>query len=270
MLRTFISFGLALAALTPLHSAPIVYFADKFNSYLDGDLVGQGRWYQAPGLGSNLPVQVSGGQISLDRHGAGQNVRANFFGDVTISGGVIYYGFDFTVLETPVNPDFPDYFAGLAANGGIGISALLYIRQEDEGQKFSLGFSHVISEENTFGAELLLGVPYRVIVRYHNVPGDFNDTTDVFVSPVASPFSADENSLVPYLTDGYFSEGNFPEFNEFTGIGFRQADPLAAAVVTGIDNVIVGNEYAVVVPEPATALVLVGGGALLLMRRSRK
>ena len=127
-----------------------------------------------------------------------------------------------------------------------------------------MGYSESSAAGSNYGTTLLtLNTAYNVIVRYGFVAGTVNDTAAIFVS--AGVFNPVESLNTPYLTDVY--NGATGEIGSFTGIAIRQGAATTAAGVV-IDNLVVGNNFVDVIPEPSAALLGSLAG-LSLLRRGR-
>jgi PEP-CTERM motif len=226
-----------------------ILFSDNFNSYSSGNLVGQGGWaaHSAAGL---IPVQVSGGAISLVQ-GSGSREDVNHdLGATMGAGDTWYYAFNVSVSGFSNIVYFASFLQGTANYEGrlfVGPST---------GSDFTFGLSGTSSSMvSSWGTPLTYGTPYRVVVSY----AFDTQAVSLWVNPV--------NQASTSISD----TGSFQD--AVTAISFRQA---SASNTEVIDNLVVATTFqealtGVSVPEPSTlALGLLGGLAgLVALRRKR-
>jgi hypothetical protein len=230
----------------PQSRASILY-SDNFNSFSDGNLVGQGSWTAHSGAGS-IPVLVSGGAISLNQ-GSGSREDVNVPVGATMGvGDTWYYAFDATVSggSTAV------YFA-MFMQGTSNFEGKLFI-EPFTGYDFTFGISGGSETVVNWGSGLTFGTDYRVVVSF-NYDTKFSQ---LWVNPVsmASPSIS--------------TTGNFQ--NAATAFAFRQAAGNSSQV---IDNLVVATSFqeaftGVAVPEPSTFALAIAGGLACLAALRRK
>src|SRR5213594_3641898 len=116
----YCSCGLLLATVYG-PASPLV--SDDFNSYANGNLVGQGPWLQT-GATATSPIQVSSSQVVLGT--SGQDAYDPFPGGaITLTDGTsIYEGLTLNVSAAQLTGDYVTHFTPNAGNTLTFISRL--------------------------------------------------------------------------------------------------------------------------------------------------
>jgi hypothetical protein len=245
---TMLLAALAAATAPAAHGATV--FSDNFNSYSDGNLVGQGSWAQ---LGSNAtnPVQVN--SMRVVNMTTDQDVQKAFMSSVAKTDGqLLVTEFDFSVSDAGND----DFFAHISPSlGNTNFYNRFYTQDGTGANTFQLALAASAVTGGvvnlTYGGDLNLGQTYHVTSVWHFVAGTTNDVFRLFVDnlPYAGPLTWDSSSAEP-ATLGVFN--------------LRQAAGNAATIAT-LDNVVVTH----VIPEPA-ALALAMCAAWGLTGRRRR
>jgi hypothetical protein len=238
--------GLALTA----NSKATVYINDDFNTFANGNLVGQNSWTQL-GVSATLPLQVSSGVVVIP---GGQTVD-NQDAYNNVGGSVI----------APAVPPFasPSYFVALLTGQGSGFANFRLTAETNDVSTFSLGarITGQGTDPFTFGSGLAYGVTNEIVLEYNMVAGAGSSYMRVFVNPT--------DLSTPYLTHVIGAGASDP-----TGIGSFNISQFASATVGNVgatlDHLVVADTFAEVIPEPSTA-VLVGMSliGMLALRRRR-
>ncbi len=241
--------AVVLASFLVASSATATVMVYETFSHPDGDLVGKtpeigGTWVAHSGSGSS-PVQVSSGKAVLAQ-GSGSREDVNVPTGYTMGSGDKWYaGFDLVNTGGNTNACFA-HFMQNASNW----SARTFIAPPDAGVTgdYVLGMgtsaSNPPSVKSTVG--LTYGTTYRVVIAY-----DYNTkVSELWIDPVS------EASPKITLSESYSTA--------HVAFGLRQG---AGNSTQTIDNLIVGTTFAEVVPEPAAALLMLGLGCLMAIRR---
>lgn len=237
-------FSTAVLAVSLLESQASILYKDSFDTYTDGNLVGQGVWAAHSGAG-NKPVQVSGGAITLQQSsGSGEDVNADV-GATIGAGDTWYYAFDVSVSGSSNSIYFAHFLQGSTSFEG----RLFVTPPNAPGDDYTFGLSGTSSTvQTTWGTDLTYGSTHRVVVSY--------DYDTMGVSLWVDP--ADQSSTS--ISD----TGSFQD--AVTAIAFRQTSPGDTGSQV-IDNLVVATTFTEAltgVPEPSTlALAALGGFALL-------
>ena len=260
--------GLALAA----SSKAAVYINDDFNTFANGNLVGQNGWNQL-GASATLPLQVNNGVVVIpgaqtaDNQDAWKNIDSGI--PQPASGTTtIYAAFSLAVQSAPAVPGSfasPSYFVALTtAINGLGFANFRVTAEDNGGGTYILG-ARVTGQGTdpfTFGGALTYGVTNEVVIEANLVAGTSGASMRLFINPV--------DTSSPYLTHPMGAGASNP-----TGIGSFNISQFGSATVGNsgvtIDHLVVADTFGEAVPEPATA-VLVGmslAAALVLRRRQR-
>lgn len=215
-----------------------VLMSDNFDSYSNGNLVGQGSWSAHSGAG-NAPVQVVDGTVKLITQSTSAEDVNKSLGATMGTEDVWYAGFDLMVGSASTGKDYFAHFlqgtSNFAARVGVSMGT---------GGKFAFGLLGTTTyPEQLTGYDYDVEQLYRVITSY-------NFSTGLCTMWI------DGNQI---LTHQWYTG------NANTAYAFRQGS--SGALRLTVDNLIVATSYDEVVPEPATMLLLGLGGILSLVRR---
>jgi hypothetical protein len=258
------AFGLLLSAI---HAPATPLFSDDFNSYVNGNLVGQGPWLQT-GTSAVTPIQESSGQALLGT--SGQDAYAAFPGGaITLTDGTsIYAGLTLNVSAAQATGDYFLHFTPTAGNASLFPDRLF---AKSSGTGYVLGWVETTGGAATpvYGSTVLsFNTSYRVVMGYNDIAGALNDTGVVYVDPTDALVEANNT---PYLTKTWTS--TLPEAEAFAAINFRQGTAASAPTVA-VDNLNASQTFSEVatftaVPEPQS-LALVGGFGVLALFLNRR
>ncbi|MDX2080238.1 MAG: PEP-CTERM sorting domain-containing protein [Terrimicrobiaceae bacterium] len=252
MKKTLTIIGLALASAVGAQAQILV---DNFNTYSNGNLVGQGGWVQTGTTATN-PIQVSGGVVTLVQ-GSNQDANRPFGSAVTT--GSIYY---FATINVSAKNATGDYFLHLGDGGTSAFGARLYARSAGAGYQLAWGGSS--TAPTTFGAELSFSTNYNIVFRYNIIAGAANDTGSLYVS--TGTFDSVETNNTPYQNVTTWTGGT--EVSSFAAIYLRQGTNTGTET---IDQVRVATTWAQAIPEPSTwALIGLGTTVVLMGIRRRR
>lgn len=216
-----------------------VLMSDNFDSYNNGNLVGQGGWAAHSGTG-NAPVQVVNGTVKLITQSASAEDVNKSLGTTMAAGDIWYSGFDVIVGSASTGKDYFAHFiqgtSNFAARVGVSIGS---------GGKFAFGLLGVTQyPEQLTGFHYNLEQVYRVVSSYEYSSGLCTlwvDGTQV-------------------LTQNWFAN------NANTAYALRQGS--SGALRLTVDNLVVATTFAeAAIPEPATMALLGLGGLLAVVRR---
>ena len=260
-----LSASLLVATVNSVRATPI--FADNFDSYTAGNLVGQGPWLQT-GTVATFPVQVTAGnQVSLGT--SGQDVYAPTTPLTTIADGTsLYIGLDLDVTTATATGDYFLHFTPTVGNTS-GFYDKLFVKSSGSG--FVLGWLGSSGGTTPYGTTVLnFGTTYRVVLAYNAVSGTLNDTGAIYVNPTDLSNPAGNTA---YLTSGWTGTG--AENENVAGINFRQGTATTAPALLA-DNLDVSQTFSdtstyTPIPEPSSLALLGGFGILAwhLIRRRR-
>lgn len=244
--------ALLVVGMLAVSANAAIIISEHFD-YPDGNLVPSlpAGWANHSGTGTF--IQVVTGQAVLT-HGSGSREDANI-SFTPNAGPKIFYGFDFSVDDLGVpyandgTPDF-EYFAHFRT--GFAFAARLDIVAATGGGDFSVGISSDGSTADTiWGTDLTYGTTYRVVVGYDQVINQAQMWIDAVLETDTSILGNDQVAAGD-VPDSFALRQSFSDANE----------------TIRIDNLHIGDNFSnVVVPEPATALLLGMGGLVLLRRR---
>jgi PEP-CTERM motif len=237
---------IALVFLAAPFANATVYLDDNFNSYSNGDLVGQGGWNQT--AAASPAMQVANGQVVIGK--SGQDVYKGLSSTVpNTSGTSLYTVFDITLTSVQ---SAGDYFLHLSSP--LATTSLFYQRvfARSSGTGFVLGLLDTsgTGSATTWGTtELSLSTLYSVTVAWNFIEGANNDTFDLYVG----------GSSTPYLTHTWTSPNAEP--TTIAAANLRQGSASNSPEVL-LDNLVVTDVNPI--PEPSTyGLFILGVGAVL-------
>ncbi len=256
-----------LLAGLPALATPL--FSDDFNSYVNGNLVGQGPWLQTS-TATNTPIQVTGNQAVLGT--SGQDAYAAFSGGpITLTDGTsLYAGLTLDVAAAQAPGDYFLHFTPSVGNTSLFPDRLF---AKSSGTGYVLGWVETTggAAVPTYGTTVLnYGTSYKVVMAYNDLAGALNDTGVLYVNP--TDLSVEANNT-PYMTKTWTS--TLAEGETFAAINFRQGTAANAPSVI-VDDLNASQTFSEVatftaapIPEPQT-LALVAGGFVLLALRFRR
>ncbi|MEJ5260553.1 MAG: PEP-CTERM sorting domain-containing protein [Anaerohalosphaeraceae bacterium] len=213
--------------------------SDNFNSYNNGNLVGQGGWSAHSGAG-NAPVQVVNGTVKLITQSASAEDVNKSVGTTMGAGDIWYAGFDVIVGSASTGKDYFAHFlqgtSNFAARVGVSIGT---------GGKFAFGLLGT-----TTYPEVLTGFDYNVEQVYR----------------VVSSYDYSSGLCTLWIDGTQVLTQNWFTNNANTAYAFRQGT--GGSLRLTVDNLVVATTYAeAAVPEPATMALLGLGGFLAVVRR---
>lgn len=237
-------------------------FTDDFNSYTNGNLVGQGPWLERDSGGATPnPIQVLDGRVPLNSRG--QDVVAAISPITSFNPAVnpeivddyaFFLGADVIVDRARAAGDYFLHTSGSTTSSSF--QSRIYVRSEGDGFVFGVG---VTSNPPSYGTEVLaFGRTYRVVARYDVIPGASNDVVRLFVDPLN-----EEPDLA-----GFYAINTQSSAGDASGLGavnIRQGGTATDPIVT-IDNLRVSEVYFAQIPEPASVGLLALTGLVVLRR----
>jgi len=264
---TLFSTAAALSlGLAPKANALVTVFSANFNSplYTDGvlnpgtDLTtpGQDNWLTASGGTSNaiaVSNSATNGFVSLTT--SGQDLRRIFDNQVAFTSGSVWLDADVTVSAAQTAGD---YAIHLSDGGTSNFNERIFFKSNGSGAfLMALGTG---SGTPTYGTTpLTFGTTYHILARYDFVTGATNnDTGALFINPTTTDGSGD-TAYVAATTIG-------TDATSISAVALRQGTAGNAATLT-VDNLRVSSTA---IPEPATLATLVGGLAVLGLRRRNR
>ena len=257
---------LASSALITQVTFADVNFSDNFNSYANGNLVGQGPWTQT-GASATTPIQVSSGAAVVGT--SGQDIYAALAAPINLQDGQSFYiGADLNFSSAQAAGD---YF--LHYSSPVGTTSVFQERifAKSSGSGLVLGYDAGAGTAVNYGSLVLsLNQTYRIVLDYTAVAGITNDTFAMYVNPVDTSV---EGNNTAYLTSVYNSSSS-PESPTVSAINLRQGTAANAPALT-VDNLDVtttfGEAAVFTVPEPSTiALGVFSGLVGVIWFRRRK
>jgi PEP-CTERM motif len=255
-----------------ISSQATVLFSDSFNSYTDGNLIGQGNWVLVSSAVN--PIQVNSGVVSMVA--TGQDLASALPGGVYTLGDntSFYIGLDLNVSAAGTG----DYFLHTTPAPGNTGTLVDRLELKSSGAGFVLGY---LEQSGTggvinYGATVLnFGTSYRVVLAYNDVAGPLNDTASLYVNP--SDTTTEANNLAYLANDTWTT--TTAESDAIGTLNLRQGATGAASSET-VDNLDGGTSFAdaatfhaLPTPEPTSlALMGLGGvaGAFFFGRRNKK
>lgn len=259
-----ISLGLVLAFCSTQAAA---VFGDNFNSYSPGNLVGQGGWLQT-GTTATSPIQVNAlGQAAIGT--SGQDVYNALPGGILnyADGSSFYIGLKLNVSAAQATGDYFLHFTPTVGDSGLFFDRL-FAKSVSGG--YVLGWLATAGTGSgvTYGTTVLsLSTDYRVVLGYNAVSGTFNDTASLYVNPSDSI----EGNNTPYASFAWNGGTTSAENHNVAALNLRQGSAGNAPTVL-VDDLNASQSFADVVtytpvPEPSSFVLLLGGVALLGLRR---
>ena len=229
-----------LAVLSIAGAAGATVLVDEDFTYANGTLtnVAAGTWAAHSGT---TGADVSGNALSLNGSNS-MDVNTSLGG--TYSSGTVYYKFELTMSAQPSATG--TYLAHLK-DSASNFRDRVYARSSGAGYVLGIG---AWTEAATFWATVMdLSTPYTVVVR-SNLD---TDTATLWIDPLTESSTSISSTAATSSTATQFA------FRQASGIGTMTIDDLAVATTF--------NE---VVPEPASAGLLLAAGLGFAFRRLRK
>ncbi len=227
----------ALSFVATNASADILYETD-FNTFSDGNIVGQDGWAAHSGAGS-LPVQVSAGEVLLG-HGTGSREDVNVgLGQTMGAGDVFRYSFDITVNGTD---DATDVYFAHFRNDGTAFNTRAFVSAPNAAAgNFTFGLAENSALNAKFAQDFSFGQTYTLVGTY---------SYDLGVS------------TLEVLGFGFITSTDTDTLQPMSTFAFRQAG--------GNTSMVIDNLQIVAVPEPTFAgFGIIGLVGLIAARRRR-
>lgn len=237
-----------------------VYVADVYNDRIDrfipSDFVNTLRSYGSTGSGSgrfhsptDVAVDSSGNVYVADF----SNSRVDMFNPSNFAATFTTFGTAGSGIGQFNNPQ------GLTVDGAGNV----YVADENNSRIVRFNTSDFTGTFTTFGSSGFGS-------------GQFNFPFDVVVDPAGNVYVADQyNQRIVTFNPANFA-GTFTTFGSGQGSGNGQFNNPTGLALDGLGNLFVSDssnnrivELSGVVPEPASAALLLTGGALLALRRRR-
>lgn len=255
-------FAAASSLLVGQVSYATVNFSDDFNSYNNGNLVGQGSWTQT-GSTATSPIQVNGGSVAIGT--SGQDIYAPLTTPITLTDGSSFYiGLDVNVSAAQSTGDYFLHWSTPAGTTGTFIERLFV---KSSGSGFVFGYDGSSGGTVNYSSTVLdFNTDYRLVLSYTAAAGALNDTFSLYLNPTDGV----QGDNTAYMTSGYVGTG--AEASTVSAINFRQGGSTIAPTLTA-DNLVVATTFgeAFAVPEPSIlALCGLGFAGLLIIRRNKK
>ncbi|MEA2710028.1 MAG: trimeric autotransporter adhesin [Phycisphaerales bacterium] len=242
-------FAAAAMGLTASAAQAAIVLNDNFDSYTNGNLVGQDSWNQT-GATATSPIQVAG---ATDKHAAigntGQDAYKAFTDAIPHTDGNTMT----TSMTLNVSAALAtgDYFVHLSDPVGTTTNFYQRVYAKSTTGGYLLGIAGT-SGTPTYGTAVLpFNTDLDVDVDWTFVTGPTNDTFAITVN------------AVPYLAYTWNNLAQAEPAAVITAANFRQGTASSAPTAT-IDDLVVDG----IVPEPAS-LGLLAMGMLLGLRRRR-
>jgi trimeric autotransporter adhesin len=253
----------AVLAVSGVKSFAAPVLSDNFNSYTNGNLVGQDGWAQT-GASATTPIQVNSGVVTIGS--SGQDVYSPFSSPVTLADGQsLYFGLTLNVSAAQATGD---YFLHFTPNAGN--SSLFYDRAfvQSTSGGYLLGLLGTSGAGTvTYGTQVLsFGTSYNFVLAYNYFSATTNSAIDsIYINPT-DPAVANNTA---YLTAAWQGSA---DTNQIAAVNFRQGTASSAPTLT-VDNLVVSQTFGdtVPAPEPSTiALAAMGGAACLVAFRRKR
>lgn len=266
-MKKLVAASLLACVSVVIPSRASVLFSENFDSYNNGNLVGQGPWLQT-GASATTPIQVSSGKAIVGT--SGQDVYAPFSSGVyTIPDGTTFcVGL---TLSLSAAQSAGDYFLHTTPTAGNSSTFVERVFAKSSGSGYVLGYLETAGGGGAvvnYGSTVLsFNTDYRVVVVYNAVAGTLNDTASLYVNPTDTSVEANNT---PYISlDPWGSTS--AESDAVAALNLRQGTAGNSPNVS-VDNLVAGTLFGDVaaVPEPSS-LALLGlglvGGAFWARRK---
>ena len=255
--RSLLAVAAAAAAVGLSTSAAraAVVFNDTFDTYTNGNLVGQGNWQQT-GTTATTPIQVAGAADKFAAVGtSGQDIYKAFTDGVKhVDGENLTTSVEVTITAAQATGDYFVHLSDPVATS-TNFYQRLFARSSGAGYQLGLLGSSGTGSATTFGTDVLnFDQTYDVDIDWKFLAGAQNDTFDVTVDGA------------PYLTHTWNST-SVQEPDQITAANLRQG-AAASAPTAQVDNIAINGTT--LVPEPASFSLLAGGTLLAALRRRRR
>ena len=247
-----IAFLVTILAVSTVGASAATLFSDNFNSYADGSLitVSGGVWTTHSGSTPGQ-VDVLSGAVNLTENES-EDVNALISGG-PYSSGVLYYGLNLNFSALP-SFEAGGYFAHFK-DASTGFRARLFVTTTGAAAgTYRLGINNGSTPVSViFPTDLTLNSWHQAVVRYDLTAV----STTLWVDPLLE-------------TDPSVTATDVVTANQVLGIALRQSKTTSSGMGTLVaDNVMVGDSFYSVIPEPTGLLPLglLGLGAARLLRR---
>jgi len=231
-----------------------VLFSDNFNSYSDGNLVGQGSWLQTGASFSGASLAVAGGAASLVA--SGQDAYASFATQTLASSSGINLAMDINVSAATATGDYFAHF-GIAGNS-TNFYERFWAKSTTGGYLLGLLDNSGTGGVVTYGTDVLsFNTSYTISSTWNFLPLNNNDTFSLYITPSGGPTSL-------YLTHTWTSATAEP--STISSINLRQGGASSATLT--VDNITV-----TAIPEPSTYALIMGVltlGVIVVRRRAKR
>ena len=254
-MKAFLKLAVGLAAIVTVltgQASAVVYVNETF-SYIDGPITNgsSGVWTAFSGA-VTAPVNITNGH-AITSGFLTQDVGLSLAGGPTASNTVLYASFDLWLDALPLNTS--TYFFNFKDNTTANfVGRLFAVTNTTTVGQYRVGMSiNAGSAGGIYAQDIALGATNKVVVKW-----DSTATTSNLYTLWLNPTSEGD----PSVTISGTGLLNLPIYQ----VALRQS---TNAGIENIDNLMVGDSFSVVVPEPST-IALVGMGLVGAMAFSRR
>ncbi|MGI9243799.1 MAG: PEP-CTERM sorting domain-containing protein [Verrucomicrobiales bacterium] len=246
MKKFFTSVSVATVIFAGVPGQAAILLDEPFD-YADGSLTTVSPdWSTHSGTAGQ--IQVSSGMVTLTDS---DSEDANRQMGISLTTGVIYAGFDFSVTApAPAGGSDFEYFAHFG-NGSTDFTSRMDVTAAVGAGDFTTGIAGGSSTaQATWPTDLTFDTNYRALIRYNRD----NGISTLWISP------ADESDP---------SIDSLEDFNDVSGFYFRQSNSGVNETIM-IDNLVVATTFTEAltgIPEPSAAILLFLSSLLTLRRR---
>lgn len=251
-------FSLPAAVFLSMAASPAAPLITEGFDYPDGGITAGsgGTWANTSGTGTF--VQIQNGQVANLTAGSGSREDVNRSFGTSLTGGLVFAGFDLSISTPPAQGAGGDYFLHFTDSNASNFRGRVFVfGPAQAGGTFRLGLENDSASTAILSGDLAANATHRIIVGY-----DLDTKTSrlwVNSTDPANPTLSDTTAAT--------SSANLGR------IGLRQG---GAATYSGlsVDNLIVAAAFAdttsfAPIPEPSAAVLLSLGAGLFALRRRR-